>query len=447
MKFKISIIFSFYFLLFTFSNSNHANESCVNIIANVSNNQNLIDKGTFRAHFTRNKNTDLNFDYDAQTPFADYLTFAKKHIIQSNPRALIKCDKYKTSMFNNLSAPLEPNVVNLIAPYELSHKGNDKVIVLIHGLTDTPYHFHDLSEKFYDMGFDVRTLLLPGHATTAHELSKISYKDWQLATRYIIENSKNKYSEVLLGGFSTGGALIFDYLKNNKKNDKIKAALFWSLGSEAKSSSAKYTPYLNYVPFLTWVDKAADTDFAKYESFPMNAAAQFYNLSEHVTELLDEPFNSAFDIPFYAVSSDVDNTINSETSYKLFAKWQQQSNAKKSVITRYNTNSTTNSKGTVCASAINCKRVLDISHTGIMNSYNNPLYGLSSVYRNCVHYLGEPKLYASCLKTDTFGENHKKNLHDFATINKTMARLTFNPHFDQMFSDIKQFLQNNALLN
>jgi len=447
MKFKISLIFSFYFLLFIFSNSNYASDTCDNIISNVSSHQNLIDKGTFRAQFTQNKNIDLNFDYDVQTPFADYLTFAKKHIIQSNPRALIKCDKYKTSMFNNLSAALEPNVVNLIAPYELTHKNNNKVIILIHGLTDSPYHFHDLSEKFYNMGFDVRTLLLPGHATTPYELSKISYKDWQLATRYIIENSKNQYNEVLLGGFSTGGALIFDYLKNNQKDNKIKAALFWSLGSEAKSSSAKLTPYLNYVPFLTWVDKAADTDFAKYESFPMNAAAQFYNLSEHVTQLLDEPLNDAFDIPFYAVSSDVDNTIDSETTYRLLAKWQQQTKAKKSVLTRYNTNSTTNSKGTICTTATNCKNVIDISHTGITNSYNNPLYGLSSVYRNCGHYLGEPKLYASCLKTDTFGENHEKNLSDFATINKTMARLTFNPHFDQMISDIEQFLQNNALLN
>ena len=447
MKFKISIIFSFYFLLFITSSSIYASETCDNIISNVSGHQKLIDKGTFRSHFTRNKKIELNFDYNDQTPFSDYLTFAKKHIIQSNPRALIKCENYKTAMFNNLRSELEANVVNLIAPYELTHKDNNKVIVLIHGLTDTPYHFHDLSEKFYNMGFDVRTLLLPGHATTAHDLSKVSYKDWQLATRYIIENSKNEYSEVLLGGFSTGGALIFDYLKNNQKDEKIKAALFWSLGSEAKSSSAKFTPYLNYVPFLTWVDKAADIDFAKYESFPMNAAAQFYNLSEHVTALLDVPLNAAFDIPFYAVSSDVDNTIKSETSYKLFSKWQQKSNAKKSVLTRYNQDLAKSLEGSVCYQSANCQNVIDISHTGITNSYNNPLYGLNSMYRNCGHYLTEASLYASCLKTDAFGENHEKNLRDFATINKTMARLTFNPHFDQMISDIKQFLQNNALLN
>jgi len=447
MKFKILFIFSFYFLLFLFSNSNYASETCNSIISNVSNHQKLIGEGTYRTQYVRNENNNLQFEYNSHTSFNDYLKFAKKHIIQSNPRALIKCDKYKTEMFSNLSTQQVPNVSDLIAPYELKHKNNNKVILLIHGLTDTPYHLHDLSEEFFEMGFDVRTLLLPGHGTTPYELSKISYKDWQLATRYIIETSKNDYKEIFLGGFSTGGALIFDYLQNNKKDDKIKAALFWSLGSEAKSSSAKFTPYLNYVPFLTWVDKAADIDFAKYESFPLNAAAQFYNLSENVTALLSEPLNESFNIPFYAVSSDIDNTINSETTYKLFDKWQQQSNVNQSVLTRYNANSTQSFKGNFCDSSANCKELIDVSHTGITNSYKNPLYGQNSIYRNCGHYLDEQNLYASCLKTNTFGENHQKNLHEFATIDKTMARLTFNPHFDQMVSDIKLFLQNNALLN
>jgi len=447
MKFKILIIFSFYLLSFIFSTPNYANETCDSIISNVSMHKKLIENDKYRAQFTRNKNSILNFDYNVKTPFSDYLTFAKNSIIQSNPRALIKCDKYKTAMFNNLSSSLEPNVANLIAPYQLIHENNNKVVLLIHGLTDTPYHFHDLSLKFYEMGFDVRTLLLPGHGTTPYELSKIHYKDWQRATQYIIENSKSDYKEVLLGGFSTGGALIFDYLKNNPKDEKIKAALFWSLGSEAKSSSAKYTPYLNYLPFLTWVDKAADIDFAKYESFPLNAAAQFYNLSESVTDLLDEPLNDAFNIPFYAVSSDVDNTINSNTSYKLFSKWQLKNNAKNSLLTRYKRGDKIHSQSALCFESVNCKTVIDISHTGITNSYENPLYGKNSAYRNCSHYLNEPHLYTSCLKTDTFGENHEKNVHHFETINKTMARLTFNPHFDQMISDIKQFLQTNALLN
>lgn len=433
MKFKILIIFGFYFLLSIFSNSNYANESCDSIIiANFSEYQKLIDNGTYRKQFARNKHTDLNFDYDVKTPFSDYLIFAKKHIIQLNPRALIKCDKYKTAMFNNLTSLLKPNVVNLIAPYQLTHKNNNKVVLLIHGLTDTPYHFHNLSLKFYEMGFDVRTLLLPGHGTTASELSKISYKDWQLATNYIIENSKKDYEEILLGGFSTGGALIFDYLKNNEKDDKIKAALFWSLGSEAKSSSAKYTPYLNYLPFLTWVDKSADIDFAKYESFPLNAAAQFYNLSKNVMSLLNEPLSDAFNIPFYAVSSDVDNTINSDTSYKLFAKWQLKNNAKNSLLTRYKPRDKINTPSVLCVKLANCKTVIDISHTGITNSYQNPLYGKDTLYRNCSHYLNEPSLYASCLQTNTFGENHEKNIHQFEAINKTMARLTFNPHFDQI---------------
>ncbi|SFD19718.1 alpha/beta hydrolase [Pseudoalteromonas denitrificans] len=435
---------SFYLILFTFSGLSFANNTCDNLISNTQIHQKLINQGTYRNEFSRDKSAKINFDYTVETPFSEYLAFAKKQIIQSNPRALWSCEKYKTAMFQQYKQNNTANVLNLISPYELTIKNNNKVIILIHGLTDTPYHFHDLSKQFYEMGFDVRTLLLPGHGTTPTELSKTSYKDWQLATHYIIENSKKDYEQVLLGGFSTGGALIFDYLQKNNKDDKIKAALFWSLGSEAKSSNAWLSPYLNYLPFLTWLDKAADIDFAKYESFPLNAAAQFYLLSENITDLLDVPLSKSFNIPFFAVSSDVDNTINSETSYKLFSKWQQKKETKNAMLSRYDEN--TNTTIALCDKKP-CYKILDISHTGVTNAYYNPLYGQNSQYRNCSHYLSEPNLYINCLKTDTFGENHEKNTAQFGTSDKTMARLTFNPHFDKMLHDIKQFLKNNALLN
>ncbi len=40
-------------------------------------------------------------------------------------------------------------------------------------------------------------------------------------------------------------------------------------------------------PFVNWVDKDADIDFAKYESFPFNAGAQVHALMSEVTDAFE----------------------------------------------------------------------------------------------------------------------------------------------------------------
>lgn len=52
----------------------------------------------------------------------------------------------------------------------------------------------------------------------------------------------------------------------------------WSPASKAKSDLAWLAQYIDGIPFVDWLDLDADIDFAKYESFPYNAAAQVHSL-------------------------------------------------------------------------------------------------------------------------------------------------------------------------
>jgi pimeloyl-ACP methyl ester carboxylesterase len=210
--------------------------------------------------------------------YQQYLADAYQVISHKNPRATMPCpiitDTYQQLAKQN-QWPKIPTINQLVAPFELAQDNNDKAILLIHGLTDSPFSFHDLSQYFFQQGFTVRTLLLPGHAIAPSELLNVDYEEWQQAAKFAIEETLSDYQQVYLGGLSTGGALIFDYLMQQKYVDtKIKGLFMWSPTSKAKSDLAWLAQYIDAIPFVDWLDLDADIDFAKYESFSYNAGVQ-----------------------------------------------------------------------------------------------------------------------------------------------------------------------------
>ncbi|WP_303521811.1 alpha/beta hydrolase, partial [Staphylococcus pasteuri_A] len=165
-----------------------------------------------------------------------YLDYAEKLIAQRNPRAMMACP-ISTQSYQLLAKQQQwigkPKVIQLIAPFELRHGENNKAVLLIHGLTDSPYHFHDLALQFYQQGFDVRTLLLPGHGTAPSDLVKVKHQQWQQAADYAIQRTLKDYQEVYLGGFSTGGALILNHLIMEPNSaEQVQGVMLWSPASE-----------------------------------------------------------------------------------------------------------------------------------------------------------------------------------------------------------------------
>ncbi len=59
----------------------------------------------------------------------------------------------------------------LNAPFEIEPKDpSGKAILLVHGLSDSPYSFVDVANKLADQGFLVRVPLLPGHGAKPSDL-------------------------------------------------------------------------------------------------------------------------------------------------------------------------------------------------------------------------------------------------------------------------------------
>jgi alpha-beta hydrolase superfamily lysophospholipase len=101
-------------------------------------------------------------------------------------------------------------------------------VLLVHGLTDSPYHLKAIGEIFSENGFYVIGLRLPGHGTVPGGLLNVTWEDWYSAVKFgarmvlgKIENRKD--SKFYVGGFSTGGALTLRYFLETS-SEKLKVS-------------------------------------------------------------------------------------------------------------------------------------------------------------------------------------------------------------------------------
>lgn len=420
--------------------------NCVTINNDLAQIEKFKQAGTYR--FTKGGVQRINFDFASNKPFQDYLAAARAHINAQNPKANMPCP-ISTPTSKRLYADKPLQVVDLIAPFELKADNEKAAVLLIHGLTDSPYLFHDLANSFVEQGISVRTLLLPGHGTAAEALVDIDQADWRQAASYAIKSMLNDFDNVYLGGFSTGGALVVDYLNRNNLNEselqKLKGVMLWSPASEAKAGMAWAAKYVSW--FTDYLDEAADIDFAKYESFPANAGAQVHALMKRIEP---KKLKGLRNTPFFVVASEVDQTIETDATVNILARWHAQNGAAQAQdkLVYYYANNVEDQLNTLpsslktittfsCEGQVYCERVLDIAHTSPTNASSNPHYGWQGSYRNCEHLTGTD-LFASCKTTSspTLGELTEENLQ--ATPN--LQRLTFNPYYEQMLEQMLGFI-------
>ncbi|MBQ4848427.1 alpha/beta fold hydrolase [Pseudoalteromonas sp. MMG005] len=447
-----TLFFGFALLLLS-SGESHAQAhivDCVSLNINMKHIESLADSGQYRQTLEPEKKP--FFDFSKQGPFSDYVEYERNRILAENPKGRLPCP-IATSVSTHLYGDKSLQVVDLISPFQLNAPKNKsepthRGVLLIHGLTDSPYLFHDLAEQFFQQGITVRTLLLPGHGTAPSALVDVSQQQWRIATRYAVAAMLEDFDTVYLGGFSTGGALLIDYLNQHDltvaEEAKIKGLMLWSPASRAKSSMAWAAQYMAW--FKDYMESSGDIDFAKYESFPFNAAAQVRNLMQRI-----QPEKLAYvpDIPLFLVAAQADQTIDTQSTLSLLTHWHL-SGARKSkeqdTLIYYGENawlkslprSITVYNPTECRGDDYCGSIKGISHTATTNAPTNPHYGWGGTYRSCEHLMGTDN-YRVCKQTDTpiLGETTVETLHD----TPQLQRLTFNPYFEQMTDALTQFIK------
>lgn len=86
-------------------------------------------------------------------------------------------------------------------------------VVLVHGLSDSPYSMRATAELFAERGLAGVGLRLPGHGTVPGALARAAWPDWREALRVAVRHARSRSAAgpLVLVGYSTGAALAVDY--------------------------------------------------------------------------------------------------------------------------------------------------------------------------------------------------------------------------------------------
>lgn len=93
----------------------------------------------------------------------------------------------------------------------------EKAIILVHGLTDSPYFMTAIAEYFFNnLGYNVYIPLLHCHGLKEPKgMEGVEVEEWKANVSFAIKTAANTCNYVSIGGLSTGGTLSF-YMAANR---------------------------------------------------------------------------------------------------------------------------------------------------------------------------------------------------------------------------------------
>ncbi|NMF86682.1 alpha/beta hydrolase [Nodosilinea sp. P-1105] len=107
-------------------------------------------------------------------------------------------------------------------------KPTEKAIVLVHGLTDSPYFMTAIADHFFKLNYNVYIPLLQGHGLKIPSgMEGVSLREWQANVKFAVDAAAAEAKQISIGGLSTGGALSCYMAANHPKTaHKITGAIY-----------------------------------------------------------------------------------------------------------------------------------------------------------------------------------------------------------------------------
>jgi alpha-beta hydrolase superfamily lysophospholipase len=166
-------------------------------------------------------------------------------------------------------------------------------VLLLHGLTDSPYSMRRLAHTFESRGFYALALRMPGHGTIPSGLVSAGWEDWAAAVRLGVRHVRARIgasAPLLLAGYSNGGALVVHYALAALEDNSLPRPdglllLSPMLGVTPFARLSWMMSLLAPIPYFeksAWLDVLPEYNPFKYNSFPVNAGKQTYELTTTV---------------------------------------------------------------------------------------------------------------------------------------------------------------------
>ena len=239
---------------------------------------------------------------EAPKTFEEYLRLEDRLFAELRGRVMddpAAADGYAIGRFNPRSIPAR---LALDTPYNRSYELIPETIrgavLLVHGLSDSPYAMRAVGEVFRDQGFYVLALRLPGHGTIPSGLVHVRWQDWYAAVELAAKHAAQRAGPdhpFYAGGFSTGAALTTLYSLRALGDASLPrparlVLISPAIGISKAAVLTKILAGLSFIPYFEkskWLDVAPEYDPYKYNSFPVNAAQQIHALTGELRRTLD----------------------------------------------------------------------------------------------------------------------------------------------------------------
>lgn len=214
-------------------------------------------------------------------------------------------------------------------------------ILMIHGLSDSPYSVRSLAQALEQQGFLVIALRVPGHGTVSSALLDVEWEDWAAATRIAALELKRQLGDnpnFYMLGYSNGGALTLNYTLDTLTDTSLpqpKKIVLLSpmIGISKYAGLSKTLDIVGHFPLLSssrWLNKTPEYNPFKYNSFSVNAGWQAHRFSTQLQDKIAklEKSKQLQKLPqVLTFQSLADSTVNTDAIENYFYRYLPKNNS------------------------------------------------------------------------------------------------------------------------
>jgi pimeloyl-ACP methyl ester carboxylesterase len=205
----------------------------------------------------------------------------------------------------------------LCHPRKLLHRrSSGKAIVLVHGLTDSPYAMLAIARYFHEkLGYDVYLPLLQCHGLKdANGMRGVSLAAWKENVRFAIDTASRDGARLSIGGLSTGGTLSFYFASLDARvNGELYlfSAAFGLYGWKGNVLSPFVEGFLKlpFIPYCTNSLSLISDNPYRYSRVPLIAARELVFLIDENAMILQEMRKKPADMKIFSAWSEADRVV------------------------------------------------------------------------------------------------------------------------------------------
>lgn len=199
----------------------------------------------------------------------------------------------------------EENLPFLLEP----DQPTDAAVLLVHGFTASPWEMREVAQSLCQCGLSCLAIRLPGHGTSAEDLSRQPLESWQQAVREGHHLLGQAYSRLYGLGMSTGGLLLLELAAREKLQGLVLLSPYLELGH-------RLAPLSGLLRYVIRYQKRKIPDSARRYYYDKRPVAGIYQLRRLIRQARQQL--PKIKIPTLVLSAQGDQTINVASTRELY---------------------------------------------------------------------------------------------------------------------------------